>query len=91
MENFTQEQIDQALIEIENMDQETMCRLWRFQPVGSIYFNKDIATYSAFHRRLFLDFGGFTAEISKQIGHEQPLERDTLDLREYNFNQFKTT
>ena len=83
---FTQEQIDKALIEIENMDQETMCRMWRFQPAGSIYFRNDLPISKAFHKRLFIHFGGFTPEISKEIGHEQPIERDTLDLREYNFN-----
>jgi len=85
MENFTLEQIDKALIDIGNMDQETMCRLWRFEPAGSIYFNKNLPTHKAFHKRLFIDLGGFTPEISKKIGHRQPIEQHTIDLREYNF------
>ncbi len=67
---FTQQQIENALEEIEIMDQYTMCRLWRFAPPGTeIYFRSDLPTSEAFHKRLFVELGGFTAEISKQLGH----------------------
>lgn len=68
--SFTQQQIDKALEEIQKMDQYTMCRLWRFAPLGSeIYFRSDLPTGNAFQKRLFVELGGFTPEISKQLGH----------------------
>lgn len=67
---YTQEEIDKALAEIETMDHYTMCHKWRFSPIGSeIYFRKDLPTAAAFGKRLFIHFGGFTPEISKQLGH----------------------
>jgi hypothetical protein len=67
---YTQQKIDNALKEIETMDRYTMCRLWRFSPLGSeIYFRSDLPTGEAFKNRLFVHFGGFTSEISKQLGH----------------------
>lgn len=70
MTQYTQEEIDTALVEIETMDQYTMCHKWRFSPLGSeIYFSKTTPVASAFHKRLFIHFGGFTPEISKQLGH----------------------
>lgn len=74
--NFTQEQIDKALNEIENMDRITMCRYWRFAPEGTeIYFRNDYPTGEAFKKRLFEHFGGFSSTISKLIGWE----KNTLD------------
>lgn len=67
---FTQEQIGKALVEIETMDRFTMCRYWRFAPHGTeIYFRSDLPTGEAFRKRLFEELGGFTPEISKQLGH----------------------
>lgn len=64
------EQIEFALAAIDEMDQLTMCRYWRFAPPGTeIYFRNDLPTGAAFVKRLFGHFGGFTAEISKQLGH----------------------
>ncbi|MFV8351592.1 hypothetical protein ACNQHI_01365 [Flavobacterium sp. XS2P14] len=69
MEQFTQEDIDKALVEIETLDRYTMCKYWRFAPPGTeIYFLEPIV-FTAFHKRLFIDFGGFTPEVSKQLGH----------------------
>ena len=69
MKEYTQDEINAALQRIENMDHYTMCRLWRFAPAGSeIYFRSDIATGEAFKNRLFKHFGGFTSEISKDLG-----------------------
>jgi len=67
MNEYTIEQINEALEDIETMDHETMCRLWRFGG-NEIYFRNDLPTGEAFKRRLFYYFGGFTPEISKKIG-----------------------
>lgn len=70
MEEYTQDQIKAALDRIENMDRHEMCRLWRFAPKGTeIYFRSDLPTGEAFKTRLFDHFGGFTPEISKDLGH----------------------
>jgi hypothetical protein len=70
MEGFTQEEIQKALEKIETMDHFTMCRYWRFAPPGTqIFFRSDLPTGEAFKNRLFNHFGGFTPEISKQLGH----------------------
>jgi len=70
MNEFTKEQIETALKEIENLDHFTMCRYWRFAPSGTeIYFRSDLKTGEAFKKTLFEHFGGFTPEISKQLGH----------------------
>lgn len=67
MTEYTQEQIQKALDEIETLSHETMCRMWRFGS-NEIYFRKDLPTGEAFRKRLFDHFGGFTSEISKKIG-----------------------
>lgn len=70
MGQFTQEEIDKALVEIETLDRYTMCKYWRFAPPGTeIYFRSDLPTGNAFHKRLFVELGGFTPEISIQLGH----------------------
>ena len=69
MIEYSEEQIQGALGRIASMDQYTMCRLWRFAPTGSeIYFRSDLPTGLAFKERLFTFFGGFTPEISKELG-----------------------
>ena len=69
MKEYTQEQIDEALILIEQMSQMEMCRIWRFAPEGSaIYLRSDLPTGDTFKDRLFNHFGGFSPEISKQLG-----------------------
>ena len=69
MQEFTKEQIDKALEEIEELDHFTMCRYWRFAPSGTeIYFRSDLPTGDAFKNRLFNYFGGFTPRISKMLG-----------------------
>jgi hypothetical protein len=66
---FTPEQIENALQEIEKMDHYTMCKYWRFAPKGTeIYFRSDLPTGEAFENRLFKHFGGFNPEISKSLG-----------------------
>jgi len=69
MTDFTEQEIADALKRIKEMDRFTMCRLWRFAPTGSeIYFRSDLPTGNAFKERLFTHFGGFTPEISKELG-----------------------
>lgn len=66
----TKSEIDKALETIETLSHYEMCRIWRFAPSGTeIYFRIDLPTGKAFHKRLFTHFGGFTVEISKQLGH----------------------
>lgn len=69
MEEFNEEQIDKAMKEIEGMDHFEMCHLWRNAPAGSeIYFRSDLPTGEAFKDRLFQHFGGFTPQISRELG-----------------------
>jgi len=70
MREPTEKEINKALKKIETLDHFTMCKLWRFSPAGSeIYFRADLPTGDAFSKRLWGHFGGFTPEISKQLGH----------------------
>lgn len=73
MKEYTQDEILKALRDIENMDHYSMCKLWRFAPLGddNIYFRSDLPTGEAFKTRLFKHFGGFTSEISKSLGWER--------------------
>jgi hypothetical protein len=65
---YTEKQIEEALVRINSMDHFTMCRYWRFAPLGTeIYFRSDLPTGEAFKERLFNHFGGFTPEISKDL------------------------
>ena len=58
--------------EINKMSHLEMCKLWRQAPVGHEYFDSTLPYASVFQARLFNHFGGFTPEISKQIGWETP-------------------
>lgn len=72
MKEYTEEDIKNALKAIEEMDHYHMCNLWRFAPSGSeIFFRSDLPTGEAFKKRLFEHFGGFTPEISKDLGWER--------------------
>ena len=51
--------------EIDSMTQEELCYKWRFEPIGSPYFDGDIGTY---FKEAMVRAGGFTPEISKKIG-----------------------
>ena len=67
MKEYTEEEVQKALQEIESMDHYTMCNLWRFGG-NPIYFRSDLPTAKAYNDRLFVHFGGFTPEISKSLG-----------------------
>jgi hypothetical protein len=67
IEDFTQEEIDRINAEIDSMEHEDMCRMWRFSPVGNPIFRTDLPFYDRFKKR-FDEFGGFNPTISKRIG-----------------------
>lgn len=56
--------------EINSMSHADMCKLWRFAKAGHRFFDKSLPYHEVFRERLFNHFGGFTPEISKQIGWE---------------------
>ena len=60
-----QDEIDK----INSMSHYDMCVLWRGAVSGHPYFDKTKPFYEVFRKRLFDHFGGFTADISKEIGH----------------------
>jgi len=59
---------DPVIDKINNMSHIEMCRLWRFAPSGHPYFDSTQPYYKIFRARLYDHFGGFTPEISKEIG-----------------------
>jgi len=52
--------------EIDNMSHYEMCRVWRFAATGDRRIMGEAGQY--FKQRLFDHFGGFTPEISKDLG-----------------------
>lgn len=59
------EEIKKLKAEIDAMSQLQMCHLWRFAAVGSPYFQGELGNY--FKEKL-KERGGFTPEISKELG-----------------------
>ena len=57
---------DKIVKEINCLDRYTMCKLWRFAPMGNIYFSPPYG--EIFKKRLFEELGGFNPEISKKLG-----------------------
>ena len=68
---YTEEEIAQILERINNMSHFEMCELWRFAPSGHPYFDCTLPFAEHYKERLFKHFGGFTPEISKEIGWEK--------------------
>ena len=56
--------------DIDKMSHYEMCRMWRFSPSDELhpYFDRTNPISEYFYNRLFNYFGGFTPEISKQLG-----------------------
>jgi len=50
---------------IDKLSHIEMCRLWRFAPIGHIFFNPHLSKH--FNKR-YQKFGGMTPKISKIIG-----------------------
>lgn len=64
---MTEEEIRQHKVDIDKMTQKQMARLHRFAPSGHPYFRTDLPLYVYFEKR-FAELGGWTSEISKEIG-----------------------
>lgn len=64
----TNEEINNAIEKINNMTQYEMCSIWRFTRGENIYFDNTYPVAEIFKKRLFEYFGGFTPEISKDLG-----------------------
>jgi hypothetical protein len=64
---YTNEMI-KAKKDIDNMSQYEMAKLWRFATLGHPYFDKTNGDISQYFIKKFMEKGGFTSELSKQIG-----------------------
>lgn len=60
------ERVKREIEKINNMSHFEMAKLWRYSPIGHEYFDVNLPYFEVFMDR-FRDFGGMTAEISKQI------------------------
>jgi len=58
---------EEEIAKINSMSRLEVCKLWRFAPVGHRYFDITNPLHTVFEAR-FKELGGFTPEISKQIG-----------------------
>jgi len=65
---MTPEEIQKEIDIINNMSHKEMCSLWRFSKLGRKYFDATLPFHDIFKKRLFEHFGGFTPEISKELG-----------------------
>jgi hypothetical protein len=54
--------------EVDALTHGQMCRMWRHGSGNPKYFDSREPISEYFKNRLFNHFGGFTPEISKQIG-----------------------
>lgn len=59
---------DELKAEIDQLSHFQMCYMWRTGKANPAYFNKANPISEYFTSRLYNHFGGFTPEISKQIG-----------------------
>lgn len=53
---------------INNMSRLDMARLWRHAPSGHPYFDSSKPYFKIFEHRFMTILGGFSPQISKQIG-----------------------
>ncbi len=61
------EEIAKEIQKINQMSQIEMARLWRFGSRDNKYFDST-GPYAEIFQKRFTELGGFTPEISKQIG-----------------------
>lgn len=61
--------VDFHMKRIANMSRIDMGYLWRFAPIGHMYFNTALPFHEVFKKR-FDELGGFSTIMSKQIGWE---------------------
>jgi hypothetical protein len=66
MDQPTYELTPEIKIRIDSMSHYEMCSIWRFAKSGNPLIMG--ATGAYFKDRLFIHFGGFTPEISKDLG-----------------------
>ena len=59
--------VDPEVEKINSMSQYEMASLWRFAPSGHPWFDGTKPYFKIFDKR-FKELGGFTPEISKQLG-----------------------
>lgn len=59
---------DELKAEIDQLSHIDMCRMYRFGQGNKEFFDNTNPISKYFNERLFKHFGGFTPEISKQIG-----------------------
>lgn len=64
---MNQDEIEKYTNIINNMTRLEMANMWRHSPIGHIYFNESLPLYKIFKAR-FDELGGFSPEISKEIG-----------------------
>lgn len=67
MVDYTKEEINQMMLEIDSMSQYNMAYKWRFSQSGDPYFRSDLPLYAKFESR-FKALGGMTPKISKHLG-----------------------
>lgn len=60
--------LDELKAEIDQLSHVEMCRMYRFDKGNKAFFDNTNPASKYFNARLFKHFGGFTPEISKQIG-----------------------
>lgn len=65
--NLNPPNIQAEMDKINNLSRFEMCELYRFAPIGHIYFDCTLPFYDVFQKR-FKELGGFSPEISKQLG-----------------------
>jgi hypothetical protein len=59
---------DELKAEIDQMTHYQICYIWRLGTGNPAYFDNSNPISTYFSNRLFKHFGGFTPQISKQIG-----------------------
>jgi len=60
--------LDELKAEVDKLSHFEMCKMWRSGNANPAYFDNTNPISKYFSDRLFGHFGGFTPEISKQIG-----------------------
>ena len=65
---MNEQEIQEIKKSIDKMSQEDCARLHRFAPSGHPIFNKNNGDLYDYFQAHFKKMGGFTPEISKQIG-----------------------
>jgi len=66
MNELTPERAAEMKKQIDGMSHYALCQRWRFARSGDPMFQGEIGVY--YKHRLFDELGGFTPEISKQLG-----------------------